>query len=240
MKKILILMTLASLLMITAGCGNTALETPSSSTGLATLSTSYTGALTVEQQLVIGTINLQGTDLAVDVTMAKALLPLWQTLQSLESSDTAAAEEKTAVVEQIQETMTLAQIQAIRDMQITRQSMQEILQKQGMNLFGGPRGANASGTPSFQGGSFPAGGFGPADGGPTFVEGGPGGGGGFAGGGPGAGANAGAGLSQDQIATLRAGRTQNGGSFASTGMTRLVIQFLEEIITPATATPAAP
>jgi hypothetical protein len=43
---------------------------------------------------------------AVTAEQAQELLPLWETLKVLESSDTAATQEKDALIEQIQETMS--------------------------------------------------------------------------------------------------------------------------------------
>jgi hypothetical protein len=238
MKKAILIPFASSMLVLLAGCGSVSLETPAATDSL--LSEAYTDAIPVENQLIIGTINLEGTDLAVDVDMAKQLLPLWQTLQSLESSDTAAAEEKTAALESIEETMTPAQIQAIRDMQLTQQSMAEIMQKQGMALFGNRNGMTLNGTPSFQGNGFPSDG----GGGGTFFfrDGGDG-----AGGPPADGASPGGGftggnqqnLTQEQIATLQAGRSQAGGGRSSQGLIGLVVRFLEQKINPvATPTPA--
>ena len=48
-------------------------------------------------QVAIGTIKLDGTENAVTAEQAKELLPLWETLQVLEGSDTAATEEKDAL-----------------------------------------------------------------------------------------------------------------------------------------------
>jgi hypothetical protein len=243
MKKAIVIPLMVLTVFLLVGCGNVTLETVSLDNPL---TDTYTDAIPVESQLIVGTINLEGTDNAVDVDMAQQLLPLWQTLQSLENSDAAAAEEKNAVLEQIQETMAPAQIQAIRDMQLTQQSMLEVMQKQGMMMFGNRSGTSLTGTPSFQGDGFTGGGFAPdAGAGGTFSQDGgasPGGppsdgavpGGGFAGGN-------GQNLSQEQIATLRAGRTQNGGGRSSQGLINALIQFLEQKINPTvTPTPAAP
>lgn len=251
MKKTNAWLSLLLMLFLLAGCGTVSLETVpagDSQANISLLSDTYTGAIPVESQLIIGTINLEGTDLAVDVDQAKNLLPLWKTLRSLENSDTSAAVEKEAALEQIQETMTSEQIQAIRDMQLTRQSMFEVMQKQGMAMFGNLGANSQTGTPPFQGGDFPMDGAIPSDGGggQVFIQGGgpgempndggapgaPPSGGGFVTGG-------GSNLSEEQIATLRAGRSENrgGGAF----LIDVVIQFLEQKVNPTSnPTPAAP
>jgi hypothetical protein len=58
-------------------------------------------------------IRLEDTPLAVTADQAKTLLPLWEMLQSLSSSSTAATEEIDAVVNQIKSTMTSEQMDEI-------------------------------------------------------------------------------------------------------------------------------
>jgi uncharacterized protein YceK len=50
------------------------------------LNTSYTSAVSVEYQLLVGTLKLEGTNLAVTKDEASVLLPMWQLLQSLNQS----------------------------------------------------------------------------------------------------------------------------------------------------------
>lgn len=245
MKRTWILAPTLFVMVLATGCGNAILETPS---GATVLNESYTDAIPVESQLIVGTLNLEGTDLAVDAAMAQDLLPLWQTLRALENSDTAAMEEKTAVLEQIQQTMTPAQIQAIRDMQLTQQTMVEVMKKQGMTMFGNRGGTTSSGMPSAQDGNFPADGFIPGDGAGEMIDRGGASGGGmppaggtFPGGGQGFSMDQGnQNLSEEQIATLRAGRSQN-GSGGGGGLIDALIRFLQQQINPvATGTPLAP
>ena len=93
--------------------------------------------------------------------------------QDLLTSDTAAQEEIDALVEQIQETMTTEQMQAITDMNLTQQDVMSIMQEQGTTVSQRSNMGNGDGTTSTQGG-----GFGPPDG---FMPGGapPDGGGGM-------------------------------------------------------------
>jgi len=71
-----------------------------------TLNADYENALSVEMQLVIGTIKLEGTEHEISAATAAELLPLWKAIRSLSSSDAAAAEEIQAVFRQIEDTMT--------------------------------------------------------------------------------------------------------------------------------------
>lgn len=177
------------------------------------LSTDYENALPVELQLALGTVALDGTEHAVDAETATELLPLWKAVRSLSESDSAAPEEIQAVFEQIEETMTPEQVQAIAAMQLTREDMAELGQEMGLNLGAGGRFGEI--TPEMQAtieaaresGEFPPGGF-PGGG---FAGGGPEGGA-FPGGGPGAGGFQGGGLTTEQQATLEARRAANSGA----------------------------
>ena len=164
------------------------------------LTMDYADALPVQSQLILGTLNLEGTEQAVDEAEAAELLPLWQAVQSLGQSDTTAEAEITAVLNQIQDTMSDEQIAAIAAMQLTADDVQTIMQEQGFRF--GPRGNNGvEGEQGQDRGGF--GGFAaPPGGGPP--SGGPPGGGQF--GGPGGLAN----LSEDERATRLAERFGNG------------------------------
>jgi hypothetical protein len=141
-------------------------------------------------------------------------------LNSLSSSDTAAPEELTAITEQIQETMTAEQLQAIEEMAITSEDMFATMQELG--LVNAPQ-VNASGTP--QPGSGFGGGQGQGPGG-GFVPGGAPPGGGPPDGGPGGGGG-GQGLTQEQIATAQARRAEGGGGFGNRMLTPLVEAVIE-------------
>ena len=131
------------------------------------------------EQLLIGTLKLEGTSNAVDAKTAAALIPLWQAYAQLTSSNTAAQAEIDAVVSQIQQTMTPQQVQAITSMKLTRQDLFTAMSTLGLTNGG------ANGTPGFsrtpRAGGGGGGGFFP--GGDGGAGGPPGGGGGFPGGG---------------------------------------------------------
>ena len=137
------------------------------------------GELSASMQVAIGTIKLDGTSNAVTTEQAGELLPLWETLQVLYDSDTAATQEIDALVQQIRDTMTDEQLQSIASMNLTRQDMFSIMQSQGQAVGGSQNGNLAGGSPSNNRGE----GFGPGGGG--FPAGPPPDGGGFPGGGPG-------------------------------------------------------
>jgi len=220
MKKTIFL-TLILILFLTA-CGSK--SQPTSETNADTGLDPNARDLHLSTKLAIGTLKLEGTENAVAPDQAADLLPLWQVFTNLSSSDSAAPEEITAITEQIQETMTPAQLQAIEDMNLTGQDIFATMQELG--IADAPQ-VNASGTPQAGGGfgggqrpegDFPGGGApggGPPDGGP---------GGGFGG----------QNLSPDQIATVQARRAENGGGgFGNRMITPLVeavIKLLESKI----------
>jgi hypothetical protein len=117
MKKIIILFTLIALLL--TACGNTQVGPAQTSDNLPAVT-----------QLALGTLKLKGTDQVVTNDQAQELLPLWQIYQELSNSDNAAQTEFEAVTEQIQETMTTEQMQAITDMKLTQQDVSEVVQAQ--------------------------------------------------------------------------------------------------------------
>lgn len=166
------------------------------------------GALPPTTQLILGTIKLDGTDQAVTAEQAAELLPLWQTMQVLSDSDTAAEQEKEALIAQIRESMTAEQMQAITNLDLTREDMMSIMQEQGTTMGSGSQ----SGNPSSSGGRVFGGG--PPDEMPM-----PAGGGGFAG--------QGQNLSEDQIATAQAFR-QNNENVVSPMLINAVVEYLQE------------
>lgn len=175
MKKSIFAFTVFTLLFALAACGKT-----SSSTG----TSNDSGSLSQEMQLLVGTFKLEETDQAVTAAQAEQLLPLWQTLQSLSTSSTAATEELDAVVNQIKSTMTSQQMDKITAMKLTQQDMMSLMSQAGVSrndtnsaetpvaLNGLP--SSGGGMPS-GGGGMPSGGGDAPGGGPRVfvVEGGP-------------------------------------------------------------------
>jgi hypothetical protein len=160
-----ILVSLTTVLaLVLAACGAAATgSTPAGNTNTSAGSQSLSDAA----ELAAGTLKLDGTDQDITADQASELLTLWQAYQSLSATDTTAQVELDALVEQIRETMTAGQIQAIDDMQITSQTMAEVM-------------AGAAGAPVLSGdasdasapGQMPSGG---GPGGAPMDGGGPGG-----------------------------------------------------------------
>lgn len=210
MKKATFSIIMLALVFALVACGGA--NTTDTAVSDGTSSGNTAGELSLPTQLLIGTLKLEGTDLAVDEQQASDLLPLWQAYNELTRSDTAAQAEIDAVVAQIQDTMTPQQIQAITDMKLIQQDEFSLMQELGLvtNL------PNISGTPgasSGQGQGFaPGAGEGFPGGGPEDIPGGgPSGG---TGGYPGAGSvpGGGQGFDPQQMATAQARGAQSGGA----------------------------
>ncbi len=105
----------------------------------AALDISYEGALAARNQLALGAIKLDGTPNAVNAKQATALLPLWQALRSANQSGSAQAE-VTALLTQIEQTMTSNQLQAIKAMKLTQTEFQEWAKTNGITLGSGAEG----------------------------------------------------------------------------------------------------
>jgi hypothetical protein len=132
------------------------------------LDTSYEGALSASNQLMLGTLLLEETEYVVTPEQASDLLPLWQALQG---GGVTIQAEVNAVLKQIEGKMTQKQLQTIAAMQLTQDDLQAWMEKQGMG--GGFPGAGgdmsdeerqAARATAQAGGGFPGGPPGGSDG----------------------------------------------------------------------------
>ena len=131
---------------------------------VATLDESYENAASVEQQLLLGTLKLQGTNLAITKDQASKLLSLWQEIQTKsqsmmpiqghgngtaqpQSGNSSNQEQIDALVNQIQASMTADQVGAIAEMKITKQSAMTLMQGLGITMKNPQQGdANNAGN----------------------------------------------------------------------------------------------
>jgi uncharacterized protein YceK len=220
MKNKKVFPLLLILILLLSACGSVITSTASNAQSGTTPQ-----AMQLSEKLAIGTLKLEGTANAITTKQAADLLPLWQVYSSLITSDTAAQEEKDALAQQIQETMTSDQINAIDGMNLTQRDVFASMQQLGITTTSQ---VSANGTPQPNNGGFPGGGqFFGGEGGGNFTGGGNrnggGGGGGFGGNGTQ--------LTPQQIATAQARRAANGGGFNSnrilTPLVNAVIKLLE-------------
>lgn len=123
--SLVIILSLTALLAACGGAPATQSPVPPPAEGSGSgLAEDYTDALSVRNQLALGTLRLEGTANAVTAAQAARLMPLWQALQALTASSTSASEEITAVQGQISSTMEPAQISAIVGMRLTDAMLQ--------------------------------------------------------------------------------------------------------------------
>lgn len=105
-QALIALLLLVSIgLIMLVGCGSRA--TADSSTSAAA------------SKLALGTLDLEGTEEAVDASQAARLLPLWQLLDQLETSGFAAPAEIKAVIDEIESEMATPQLEAIKAMDLS-------------------------------------------------------------------------------------------------------------------------
>ena len=202
---------------LAAACGSSAGTSSTSSGTDAAAATPVPGdaaSLSDESELLLGTLRLEGTELAVTPDQAVTLTFLWEAVQSLAESDTTAEAEMSALIGQIRSAMTAAQLQGIDAMQLTEGDLRTAMQD-----IGPVQSTPAAGSSDGSGREFP-------------FAGGPPAGGEFSGAPPGAGLGpqAGESLSQEQIATLQAQRETGAGagSRAALRLIRPVIELLTQ------------
>lgn len=122
MKSPTLFLVLALFALTVAACAPAAPAasvTAPTSAATAALETTFPDAANLRSQLAYGLLKLDGTANAVTAEQAKSLLPLWQAVLALSGDETTATEELTAVQDQIAQTLTPAQIQAIAALKIT-------------------------------------------------------------------------------------------------------------------------
>jgi hypothetical protein len=173
MKKVTIVLSSLMLVLLLAACGSSAEVDSSAPTEEARLNDEYADALLVPAQLALGSLNLEGTQLTIDAAQAAGLLPLWQVYQSMSGSETAATAELTAMLDQIQVTMTAEQIAAITAMKLTAEDTTAWMEKTGQEI--GVGGKWGGGEPPAGGGERTGGapGGGPGGGAPGIGTGQP-------------------------------------------------------------------
>lgn len=130
MKRLQRWVLLLSLAVLAAACGGApapAPVTPQAAAPAAAASglvDDYDDALSIRNQLALGTLRLEGTTNAITTEQAARLLPLWQALKTLSASTTTATEEVTAVQDQISAALEPAQISAIAGLRLTNAMLQ--------------------------------------------------------------------------------------------------------------------
>ena len=136
------ILAMALIMVVLVGCGGAdASSAPAVTNGETyaspVLGTGYEGALTVRNQFALGILGLEGKDTEVTQAQAATMLPLWQGLRGTIRSGASATAEVDALLSQIEETVTPAQLEAIAAMQLTQERMGEWAASQGITLGAG-------------------------------------------------------------------------------------------------------
>jgi uncharacterized protein YceK len=98
------------------------------------LDTSYEGALSVRNQLALGTLQLDGTPNTIKADQAKTLLTLWQALRGTTQSGASAQAEVNALLSQIEGALTAQQLAAIKDLKLTQTAFQQWATANGITM----------------------------------------------------------------------------------------------------------
>ena len=142
---------------------------PVSAPAAVELSTTYENAVSVEQQLILGTLKLEGESLAVSKEQTAVLIPLYTKLKTIVESmipaqgtqggpgsqpQAVSAETQAqidTITKEILAAMTPEQVKAISEMRITREVAQAIMAEKGISMGGPGQGGEmpgANGQPS--------------------------------------------------------------------------------------------
>jgi hypothetical protein len=125
-------------------------------------------------RLIVGTLKLDGTENAISANQAKDLLFLWQGYKELSTRDSAAPEEKSAILSQVKDLMTEDQLNAITAMNLTARDVMDMVQSIGTTASTTSSDSSNSNRPSVTFSGPPGGG--PGGGGFMFQMSGDGGG----------------------------------------------------------------
>jgi hypothetical protein len=160
-KKLLLILVVCATLLL-AACSRIQATTTVAQKALAgetNSSTAVSGQGLSALQLAIGTLSLDSSAVPIDAQQAAALLPLWKGARSLAQSDTAADQEITALVAQIQAGLTAEQLQYIQSM--TAQELSSLAQEYGQAAgpSAAPAADSASATSGVPGAMGPTGGM---------------------------------------------------------------------------------
>jgi predicted small secreted protein len=189
------------------------------------LKADYQNALPVPIQLALGIFKLEESSYPLSKDEAAALLPLWKAYHSLTNSETSSAEEISALIEQVQQTLSAEQLQSIADLQLTGQDLAQLAQDKNI-AFGGGRNFNF--TPEQQATRQAQRGSGQFSGGGGGFRQGEGGGGGFGPGGGGFGSPPGLEQTPGALQTAVAQRGgANGAVRVNSALVGALITYLE-------------
>jgi len=157
-KKTAIISVFLALAVILSACSGAASTSSTSKSQQITLS-----SLTFQDKMGLGILQLEGTSQAVTASQASILLPLWMAVKSLSASDITSPAEMTALYQQIQDSLTSAQVLAIKNLNLTQSGLNTMIQQQRSGTGTSARSSSSSSSSNAQsqagGAGFGGGGF---------------------------------------------------------------------------------
>lgn len=135
MKSLYKIIILGIILLIMTGCSvNSNSSTVSQAVAGTTTTTGNTAEVIPElSQLIVGTFKLEDTENAIQPQQATELLFLWQGYKELTGRDSAADEEKEAILRQVKENMTAGQLSAINSMNLSQEDIRTVVMEYSSN-----------------------------------------------------------------------------------------------------------
>jgi len=85
-----------------------------------------------QTNLIMGIFMLEGTDLAVTPEQASELAFLWKAMRSLAESGSATQEERQALIDQIQDSMSEEQLQAMEAQDFSQENFRALMEEMGL------------------------------------------------------------------------------------------------------------
>lgn len=130
----LLVLLLSVLLLSLSACGSEAsiVDEPATPGDVSLLSVEYENALSVEEQLMLGTLALQGTEQEVTSDQATDLLLLWKAYRGLVQDDNVTEAEFDGLLRQIEAAMAEEQLEAIAAMRLVAGDRLELMQALGI------------------------------------------------------------------------------------------------------------
>jgi hypothetical protein len=146
-KGSIILISIFALFVLAACSGssakaNSSSNPPSTTGGNTSSGSTASGSTALENRLAPGILKLEGSSLAITAQQATQLLPLWQQVQTLNTSGTAQTSDYTAVYQQIESALTSDQINAIQAMSFNQSDIQALMTSLGIQITPGAFGGN--------------------------------------------------------------------------------------------------
>jgi hypothetical protein len=144
-KRTAIISTFLTLVVILSACSGTTSANSASKSQQINLT-----SLTLQNKLGFGILKLEGTSQAVTTSQASTLLPLWMAVKSLNSSNMTSPAEMAALYQQIEDSLTTAQVKAIQNLSLTQTELNTMIQQQRTVTGTSARSSSSSSSSNFQ------------------------------------------------------------------------------------------